>query len=101
MKKGVYTAMCEKCGQPNYMHIDEVGGFDPRRCRSCKTDFVGVIGEKNNEYKAMVSEKSQPHSEAVKEDHGTSINMRRKESSKSNVEKRDNGSFILKIHTED
>lgn len=101
MKKGVYTALCEKCGQPNYMHIDGMGGFDPRRCRLCKTDFVGVEGDRNNEYKAKISENKQSLPEAVKENHGASINMRRKESSKSNVEKKENGSFRLKIHTED
>ena len=55
MQKGVYTAGCEKCGQPNYMHIDGKGGFDPVVCRACKSQFLGVQkGSRNNEYIAQV-----------------------------------------------
>lgn len=91
--------MCEKCGQPNYMHIDGVGGFDPRRCRSCKIDFVGVSGDKNNEYRAMVSEKGLSLEE--KESSSTPVNIQRREFSKRNIEKKDNGSFRLRVDIEE
>ena len=55
MKKGVYTAICGGCEQPNYMHVDDKGSFDPLRCRSCKADFLGIEeGDKANKYVASV-----------------------------------------------
>jgi hypothetical protein len=101
MKKGVYTAACGKCGQPNYMHIDGVGGFDPKRCRACKINFISVTGGKNNEYKAQTSEVKVPRLEEERESDNTFVRIQKKGLSKSNLEKKYDGSFRLKINAED
>ncbi|MEK7613460.1 MAG: hypothetical protein AAB439_01115 [Patescibacteria group bacterium] len=102
MKKGVYTAQCANCGQPNYMHIDGEGGFDPRRCRSCKASFFHVgEGERKNEYIAYVKEKGRSSLEEDSKNGNVPIKIQRKEFSKSNIEKKDKGSFRLKVNSED
>lgn len=61
MKRGVYTVTCAKCGQYNYVHVDNEGYFDPLRCRSCKVNFLGLEkGERNNEYIAEIPKEDEP-----------------------------------------
>lgn len=70
MEKGVYTAVCGECEQPNYFHVDGKGGFDPKRCRSCKSEFIDIEkAEKGKGYVAAVAavgEEQEEETEATK-----------------------------------
>lgn len=64
MEKGLYTAFCSNCEQPNYMEIDGEVDFDSLRCRSCKLSITALEkGEENDEYIAIVEEPPVPKEE--------------------------------------
>ncbi len=68
LKRGVYTAICDRCTRPNYMHIDGNGGYDPVKCGTCKNAIHGVKrGQKKNQYIAYCEpEASSPATEELK-----------------------------------